>query len=416
MGSGGGALADKRYSFPRFGADGSGASERAANWAVIGIFLILAFAAIAAGRDFLMPVTLAVLLFFVFTPLRRLARRRGIPDWLTATGVTLGLVMAVALIAYAASGPISQATHNLPMISTRLEHKFEEVRASIEDLQKAAEKIDEVQSGGSDAGATITVEQETDSTLKSLVKFTPTIAGQVVFTLVLLFFMLGSGDLLYLKIVQSFDSMSEKRSAYLALRQIEDSLGNYLGAITIINAGLGLAIGLAMFAWGMPGALLFGLGAFVLNFIPYLGAIAGVATAGLVALVVMPGVFWPMMVAGTYMMLTALEGQVITPYFVSRRLQMNTVVVFLAVALWAWLWSVIGMIIAVPVLVVMRVLADYVPGWEKFGNFLAGEDPPAIEDEDEEEAREIVEAGSEAEDEVSARAVTAEVVEDNETV
>lgn len=402
----------EKFSFPRFGPDSSGASSRAANWAVIGIFMILAFAAIAAGRDFLMPVTLAGLLFFVFTPLRRLARRRGVPDALTATAVTLGLVITVALIAFGASGPISQAAHNLPSISSRLEQKFEEVRASIEDLQRAAEKIDEVQSGGEAETPTITVEQETDSTLESLVKFTPSIAGQVVFTLFLLFFMLASGDLLYLKIVQSFDSMAEKRSAYLALRQIEDSLGNYLGAITIINAGLGLAVGLAMFAWGMPGPLLFGLGAFVLNFIPYLGAIAGVAISGLVALVVMPGIFWPMMVAGSYLLLTSLEGQVITPYFVSRRLQMNTVVVFLAVALWAWLWSVIGMIIAVPVLVVLRVLAEYVPGWEKFGNFLAGEDPPAIEDEDEEEARDLVEAGAEAEDEPAARQVTAEVVEE----
>lgn len=403
----------EKFSFPRFRSDSVGASSRAANWAVIGIFLIMAFGAIAAGRDFLMPVTLAALLFFVFTPLRRLARRRGVPDALTATGVTLGLVVTVALIAFGASGPINQAAQNLPQISTRLEQKFDDLRASIEDLQKAAEKIDEVQGNGQDgATPTITVQEDTDSTLESLVKFTPTIAGQVVFTLFLLFFMLASGDLLYLKIVQSFDSMSEKRSAYLALRQIEDSLGNYLGAIAIINAGLGVAVGLAMFAWGMPGAVLFGLGAFVLNFIPYLGAIAGVALAGLVALVVMPGIFWPMMVAGTYMLLTSIEGQVITPYFVSRRLQMNTVVVFLAVALWAWLWSVIGMIIAVPVLVVLRVLAEYVPGWEKFGNFLAGEDPPAIEDEDEEEARDIVEAGAEAEDEASARQVTAEVVED----
>ena len=403
----------EKFSFPRFRSDNVGASSRAANWAVIGIFLIMAFGAIAAGRDFLMPVTLAALLFFVFTPLRRLARRRGVPDALTATGVTLGLVVTVALIAFGASGPINQAAQNLPQISTRLEQKFDDLRASIEDLQKAAEKIDEVQGNGQDgATPTITVQEDTDSTLESLVKFTPTIAGQVVFTLFLLFFMLASGDLLYLKIVQSFDSMSEKRSAYLALRQIEDSLGNYLGAIAIINAGLGVAVGLAMFAWGMPGAVLFGLGAFVLNFIPYLGAIAGVALAGLVALVVMPGIFWPMMVAGTYMLLTSIEGQVITPYFVSRRLQMNTVVVFLAVALWAWLWSVIGMIIAVPVLVVLRVLAEYVPGWEKFGNFLAGEDPPAIEDEDEEEARDIVEAGAEAENEASARQVTAEVVED----
>ena len=111
----------------------------------------------------------------------------------------------------------------------------------------------------------------------------------------------------------------------------------------------------------------------------------------------------------TYLGLTSLEGQIITPYFVSRRLQMNTVVVFLAVALWAWLWSVIGMVIAVPVLVVLRVLADHIPGWEKFGNFLAGDEPPALEDDDQEDARDLVEAGAEAEDEASARQVTAEV-------
>lgn len=406
-------MADKHYSFPRFRADSSGASGRAANWAVIGIFLILAFAAIAAGRDFLMPVTLAVLLFFVFTPLRRLARRRGIADALTAAGVSLGLVVAVALIAFGASGPVSQATKNLPTIQFQLEQKFSELQESFEDLRRAAERIEQAQAPADTGEApTIKVEQATDSPLTSLMKFTPAIIGQVIFTLFLLFFMLASGDLLYLKIVQSFDSMRDKRNAYLALRQIEDSLGNYLGAITIINAGLGLAVGLAMYAWGMPGALLFGIGAFVLNYIPYLGAITGVILSGVVALVVMPGLFWPMMVAGSYLFLTSLEGQVITPYFVSRRLQMNTVVVFLAVALWAWLWSVIGMIIAVPVLVVMRVLADYVPGWEKFGNFLAGEAPPAIEDEDEEEARDIVEAGAVAEDEDAARHATAAVVND----
>ena len=85
-----------------------------------------------------------------------------------------------------------------------------------------------------------------------------------------------------------------------------------------------------------------------------------------------------------YFSLTAFEGQFITPYFVSRRLQLNTVVVFLTVALWAWLWSILGMVVAVPMLVVMRVLADHIPGLEKFGNFLAGEEPPAIaEDEPE---------------------------------
>lgn len=384
---------------------------RMANWAIIGIFLVLAFSALAAGRDFLMPVTMAILLFFVFTPFRRFARRRGIPDAVTALIVTVSIMLAVAVLAYAASGPISRAMNNMPIISQQLEAKFDSVRDSISDLRDAAQRIDEAQQVGpeDDSSTAIKVEESGSTTLGTVVKSAPLLLGQTFFTLILLFFMIASGDLLYLKIVQSFDRMRDKRGAYLALREIEDSLGNYLGAITIINAGLGLVIGLAMFAWGMPGALLFGMGAFVLNFIPYLGAITGVAISGLVALVVMPGLFWPGMVALTYLGLTSLEGQIITPYFVSRRLQMNTVVVFLAVALWAWLWSVLGMVIAVPVLVVLRVLADHVPGWEKFGNFLAGDEPPALEDDDQEDARDLVEAGAEAEDETAARAVTAEV-------
>ena len=397
--------------FPRVPVKENSSVPRMANWAIIGIFLILAFSALAAGRDFLMPVTMAILLFFVFTPFRRFARRRGIPDAATALMVTVSIMLVVATLAYAASGPISRAMNNMPIISQQLEVKFDSVRDSIANLRDAAQRIDEAQQVEPDDGdsTAIKVEESGSTTLGTVVKSAPLLLGQTFFTLILLFFMIASGDLLYLKIVQSFDRMRDKRGAYLALREIEDSLGNYLGAITIINAGLGLVIGLAMFAWGMPGALLFGMGAFVLNFIPYLGAITGVAISGLVALVVMPGLFWPGMVALTYLGLTSLEGQIITPYFVSRRLQMNTVVVFLAVALWAWLWSVLGMVIAVPVLVVLRVMADHIPGWEKFGNFLAGDEPPALEDDDQEDARDLVEAGAEAEDETAARAVTAEV-------
>ncbi|WP_372801818.1 AI-2E family transporter [Paracoccus seriniphilus] len=393
-------------------------SARMANWAIIGIFVIMGFSAIAAGRDFLMPVTMSLLLFFVFTPLRRFARRRGIADVVTAAIVTTGILIMVAVIAYAASGPINRAAENIPTISTQLEQKFQRVQASLHDFRQAAQKIDDAQEVDVDEGespaTTIKVEENEQSTFETVIKLTPQLLGQVVFTLILMFFMMASGDLLYLKIVQSFDTMRDKRAAYLALREIEDSLGSYFGAITVINACLGVTVGVAMWAWGMPGPLLFGLGAFLLNFIPYLGAIAGVCIASIVALVVMPGLFWPAMVALTYLGLTSLEGQLITPYFVSRRLQMNAVVVFLAVALWAWLWSVIGMVIAVPVLVVISVLTEHVPGWEKFGNFLGGEDPPRLEDEDESDARDIVQAGAFAEDEGAARMATAPMVDDDE--
>src|SRR5690606_12124581 len=212
----------------------------------------------------------------------------------------------------------------------------------------------------------------------------PAIVSQTVFTLIFLFFLLASGDLLYLRIVQSFDSLTRKRAAYEALRKIEASLGSYLGTITAINIGLGVVSGLAMWAWGMPSPLLWGIAAAVLNYIPYIGAALGYVGAALVALVVFDDGWTALLVGGTYFGLTAIEGQFVTPYFVSWRLQLNPVVVFLTVALWAWLWSIIGMVVAVPLLVVVRVLSDHSPALQQFGNFLAGESPPALEDEPQE--------------------------------
>ncbi|MEG4644716.1 putative PurR-regulated permease PerM [Paracoccus pantotrophus] len=432
----------RSHMFP-FAAPADKGGAKVANWAVIGIFLILLFSFFAQARSFLMPVTLAILLFFVFVPFRRLMERLGIGAIVTAAIVSLGLVVAVVLIGFAISGPANRLIENAPQITERLEQRFAEIRSNFHGLERAAEKIDEIAGGGAAPPGPATSPGETPpdatltgtlsaipapgtpqppdqqiqvevnatpetSTLASVLNLGPAFAGQIIFTLFLLFFLISSGDLLYLKIVQSFDSMREKRAAYLALREIEDSLGAYLGAITLINACLGLAIGLAMWVWGMPSPVLFGLAAFLLNFIPYLGSVAGIVIATLVGVFVFDDLFTPLMIGLTYLGLTALEGQLITPYLVSRRLQLNTVVVFLTVALWAWLWSVIGMIVAVPLLVVMRVLAEHIPGLQKFGNFLAGEDPPALEDEDEEEARELVEAGGNAQD--AAQAGTATMV------
>lgn len=419
-------------------------------WAVIGIFLILLFNFITSAAAFLMPVTLGILLFFVFVPFRRLLGRIGIGAGFAAAIVTIGLVALVAILGFTISGPISDIVEDSPRITQRLEERFSDLRESMRPLEEAAAKIDEVTDGGEaeegDEGGPepalplpseattgartiveasaqdgdgeqqevrVSVDTEEGSTLETLASAGPSVAGQIVFTLFLLFFLLASGDLLYLKVVQSFDTLRDKRAAYMAMREIESALGSYLGAITLINAGLGICLGLAMWFWDMPQPLLWGIAAFILNFIPYLGAVTGVAAAFVVAIITFDDIYTPIMVAATYLGFTAMEGQLITPYFVSRRLQLNTVVVFVTVALWAWLWSVLGMVVAVPMLVVLKVIADHIPRLEKFGNFLAGEAPPALEDEDEEEARDLVEAGDDSDSIHEARRDTAEVVQES---
>jgi len=340
------------------------------HWALTGIFIFLAFAALAAGRAFLMPVTLSILLFFVFVPLRRRLDRHGVPPSLSAGGVVLLLVATIGVLATLLSGPAGQLIDDLPMITGRLQAQFDALRGTFGAIETALSRMpgDEGEAPVSGAEA-----------LLAVLGATPTLLAQTSLVLFLLFFLLASGDLLYLKIVQSFDSLRDKRRAYAALREIEDSLGSYLGSITLINAGLGLSIGCLMWLWGMPSPVLFGTMAFLFNFVPYLGAVAGTMIATLVALLSFPGFQVPALVGLSYFALTTIEGQLVTPYFVSRRLQMNAVVVFLAVAMWAWLWSVIGMIVAVPVLVVTSVICDHVPGLERIGNFLWGEDPAPIE-------------------------------------
>lgn len=414
-----------------------GTKPAGTDWAIIGIFLILAFAAMAAARDFLMPLSMGVLLFFVFSPVCRALARFGLPQpvaaGLVTLGLTFGLIGAVAMLAV----PLSDAVNNAPRIFNRIQIKLEQLRDPMEDLQNVARELSELSHPGQKKEPTPPGPAPTDAALPEpppatpaagpsgvasglppdappdapadapngtpaetpdegqppppppagpesglawltdIASTTPALLAQLVFTLFLLYFMLASGELLYRRVVESFAGFGDKRKALQAMHMIEASLGSYLGTITLINAGLGVAVAVAMWAWDMPQPALFGVMGFAFNFIPYLGAVAGVVLATAVAFVSMPGFIDPLLVGATYMALTTVEGNLITPSLVSRQLSLNAVVVFVAVALWAWLWSVVGMIVAVPMLVVLRVLCEHIPRLDALGNFLAGEDSPS---------------------------------------
>jgi predicted PurR-regulated permease PerM len=126
-----------------------------------------------------------------------------------------------------------------------------------------------------------------------------------------------------------------------------------------------------MWAIGMPNPLLFGVAVFALNYIPYAGPAAGVALATVVGLISGDGLWLGVLAGGSYILIATFEGHMITPYFVGRRLRLNTVVVFLSIALWAWLWSIVGMIVATPLLVGIRTFCEYIPSLEGVGTFLS---------------------------------------------
>ena len=338
-------------------------------WPIIGIFLLLCIAAFAMASEFLMPVILAFLLMLVFTPLRRSLNRLGVPSPVCALLVLAALSTAIGMGVLMLTEPITNYVAEAPQIGRDIESKLRSLRAPVAQIAEASAQIDELTAGESDP-ATPTVEVKEQGMSAKLASMAPSIAAQAAFVLVLLFFLIASGDMFYEKLVHVMPTLTDKRRALRIVFDIERRLARYLSTITLINALLGVSVGLAMWMYDMPTPELFGLLAFLLNFVPYVGAVIGIAVSTLIALISFPDPWMSLLVGGTYLALTSIEGQLVTPYFVGRVLQLNTVIVFVSIAFWAFLWSVVGMIIAVPMLVVVRVFAEHIDALEPLGDFL----------------------------------------------
>lgn len=350
------------------GVPNSGAKERSfPRWAVLALCIYATVYTLSYAKAFFVPVVLAFLLTLVFGPVRRVFDRRGVPAPLTSLVIVAGLLVGATAILGALALPVTGWIERAPEISEQIRAQINEISSALGGAIDAVDQLSSFGGPGPEVQQVAVAESGYASDLATLV---PGVMAQIVFTLVLLFFLLASGDMFYEKLVHVMPTFGDKRRAMIAARDIERKLSRYLFTITVINAGLGVVVGLAMWLMAMPSPLVFGVIAFLFNFVPYLGALAGIAVAATVALVSFDWPGWTLLVGGTYFAFTTIEGQLVTPYFVGRNLRLNTVVVFLAVSFWAWLWSAIGMVVAVPLLTTLRTIASHADGMGGLADFL----------------------------------------------
>jgi len=317
-------------------------------WMLVGLFLYGSVYMLGEAKNFLVPIVFAFLLSMVFAPVRRFLGRRGVHPALSSFVIVTVLLCAMFAFATALAMPVTKWLDNASQIQNQIETKLTTVSGPLDSLYQANERLDLLSSEPSPDVEKVEVEKP-DPVTKTVMT-APTVLAQIVFTLVLLLFLLASGDMFYEKLVHVMPTLRDKKRAVRIVRNIERKLSRYLFTITVINACLGVAVGLAMWLFGMPSPMVFGVLAFLFNFVPYLGALVGIAVASAVALVSFNWIGWPLLIGGVYFALNSIEGQFVTPYFVGRNLRLNTVVVFISITFWAWLWSAIGMIVAVPLL------------------------------------------------------------------
>lgn len=347
------------------------AARRVPRWVGIGLFIYASIFALSSAKAFLVPVVLAFLLSMVFAPVRRALERIRINSWIASFVIVLVLICGFLGITAALAMPVSNWMANAPRIERQVEHQLQGVSASINEVLRINQKLKSFGNSNKATGdRTVNVENG-ESMPMQLASLAPSMIAQFLFTFVLLFFLLASGDMFYEKLVHVLPTFSQKRRAVHIVYNAERKLSRYLFTITLINFCLGIAVGAVMATYHMPDPLMFGVAAFLLNFVPYLGALAGVLASALIALLSFDWYGWALIVPATYLVLTSVEGQIVTPYFVGRNLRLNTVVVFLAVSFWAWLWSAVGMIVALPLLVAIRTICEHIEELDHISAFLS---------------------------------------------
>lgn len=335
---------------------------------VTGIFVLLLVHALIFASDFLIPVTTAVLGYFILNAPRRALARIGVPSPIAAGIFTIAIAAVLSVGGVALSEPLTGFVTDIPRLIDESMATLAGPGGPLDVFNRAAEATGTVM--GDAASPTRVQVVDNSGIATSVASVVPGVMGQIIFAMCLLFFLVASGDLFIQKAIQVVDRFEDKKTTLLTIHMIEARLGNYLGAITLINMALGVVIGAAMWIWDLPSPWLVGLMAAVLNFVPFVGAAVGALVAGAIAFVTFGDLWAAVCVLGTYYGLTALEGQLVTPALVGQRLRLNVTMVFLSVAFFAWIWSVMGMVVAVPMLIVVKVVCDAIPGLRKVGLFL----------------------------------------------
>lgn len=333
-----------------------------------GILLLMGFGTFYFARDLFLPIVIGFLLAVTLSPLVRGGARIGIPAPFSAFTLIFGIALSFGLAVLLLGGSVAAWVNEAPDMGVELKQRLANISASVDAVQKASEEVEEIASGSDEPTQKVVLDQP--GLLNTAVSNMASLMTSIAVGMVLALFLLASGDMFFLKLVQSFPKLQDKKRALKIVFDIERRVSHYLLSITLINLGLGVAIALTLFALNVPFWYIWGALAFALNFLPFLGAVVGAALVGAYSVVTFDSLQYALLVPGCYLALTSIEGQLVTPYLLGRRLNLNTVAVFLTVIFWGWLWGIPGALMAVPFLVCFKVICDHVTSMKVLGNFL----------------------------------------------
>ena len=336
-----------------------------------GLLLLAVLTACYVAATVVLPVALAFVLMLMLRPALRISERWHIPRIVAALALIVLLFGVAAGLATVLSPPAAAWVEKLPTALPRLQERLRFLGEPIAIVQKVFSQAEHLGRPAALAMPVVTLEGGSNIPQRLLV-FVGSFLGGLLETIVVLFFLLMSGETFLRRLVEVLPNFKNKRQAVEISQQIESDISVYLMTIASMNVGVGVLSGLAAWLCGLGDPILWGTLAFLLNFVPVLGPTAGVAiffAAGLLSF----DTFWQATLpAALYLGIHIVEGESLTPWLLARRFTLNPVLVVISLVFWYWMWGVPGAVLATPMLATLKIVCDRVQPLAPLGHFIEG--------------------------------------------
>jgi predicted PurR-regulated permease PerM len=335
-----------------------------------GIFVLLLLYTLYFAADIAIPLVFALLLKLLLQPGVRLLGRLHVPQALAALAM-IALVFGIfGGAGYGLAGPAASWVQKAPESLPRLEQRLSLLKKPIGRLRRVEQQVEKMaQAPGAPPSVSIS---SGPSLVELLFSGTRRLLSGLGITVLLLFFLLASGDLFMRKLVEILPSFRDKRQAVAIAHEVESNISTYLVTVTLMNLLVGTATALAMWAIGLPDPMLWGALAFVLNYVLILGPLTGVFIFFVVGLLTFDTLWQALLPPAAYLAIHLIEGESVTPMLLARRFTLNPVLVIGSLIFWDWMWGIPGALLSVPMLAVVKIVCDRIRLLTPIGHFIGG--------------------------------------------
>lgn len=334
-----------------------------------GLFILALFACLYLAKEVALPLVLAFFLKLLVQPGMKLMKRLHVPRLIAALLAVAMLLGIIFVLVELLSSPASEWAHRLPEGLPRLQQRVSFISQPINTLTGLFKHAQSAVVGNAhpqpSAGG-LDVKQMLFSTAHHF-------ASGFVWTFLLLFFLLLAGDTFLRRLVELMPTFGDKRQVIDIAQQVESDISVYLITITIMNTLVGVVTGVGMWLLGLPDPLLWGVTAFMLNYVPIFGPLTGMVmflAVGMLSLDPLWKAFMPMVL---YICVHVTEGEAVTPMILARRFTLNPVLVMASLLFWDWMWGIPGAVLAVPLLAIFKIVCERVRPLGALGHFIQGE-------------------------------------------